>query len=1215
MPTSYLHGVINSESTFKGELALRKMNRFKKIATLTLALALIVVRLTTSSNAANLEWLLDTDGDWDEPTNWSSNPALPGPTDNVSINRPGTSVTVFHRVGDTVLQRLDCAEYLALTGGSLTVTEGASNLDNSFYMNGATLRAIGDGTLLTAVAPTLRQVHLMAEEGGYLNFLNVDSLIHHDGAPSSIQAVGENSRIRLAGLRTVSAAPLKFVANGANSLIEMPDLTSFEVSWDVELSNGGDILAPISELRFADVSLTGAGDYQFLRQLTSIYGANITMRGGASPDFGNVQRLYASSIIAADGAQLHFASLVENVLTRPDNWHIRAEGDNSKVSFPVLRTISEDPSFATSRYAFTFEADGDNASVDLGALESMQVFNEDVVFRASGDNSRIDVHRLGFIEGFLHPKSRLLIEAIGTGSVVDASNLAMANVSTLDVTVSGPGAIVDLSRLEGTSPSHLVLRHGGELRFNGVNGFRGGSLTIEGAGEYEVTKNLTSFLDSRVEIIGSANPDFSAVIEVQDSPLIATDGGQLRLPALTSLTQGLSGYRDYPLWATGQNSVLDLRNVADVSTVTFLDIRAIGPNAIVDFSSLPSFPFGANILLQQGDLLTPGWEELFGFTIAIGGNGEFTLTHALHFLRGGHLTVFDGASPNFDNLESLHRVWLSAQDGGVIALPNVASLELQLSENLWTFEAVGNNSRISLPRITTLGQEAVRVLARGEGALLDLPSLEEIPAGSNLNLQLGADFNAPLVVRLNGTTLHASGESPLLSFVQRLQAMEHDSTLLITDSAFVSIPNLTTFHDSHLIVWDASAELPGLSRLTSTISLEAVNGVATFPGVISGQLNARLTAGTNGRLEFPNWTSGQDLANISIQGEGSEIVANKLSMMMNRGELWIDLGGHFELSQAVISGGTVHVGDGSISLDRNWLNATRIPGLVQTSAGVLHFDGQGVQAVEASGMDLGGAVDSLTNDGNFAFGQIIVGTPDKGTRLNLVDLLDNGQRGETGGEAMYLLGIDGAGLQILGGSALFIGGRNGGIDLYAAVNGAMVHLNELFSAPNSTIPFDDGFVSNVYLGDVNLDGAVNDIDLDLLNATIRDGGYSEFADIDGNGLVDLEDVNQMLDGVLATTIGDVNLNGGVDVADLNLVRNNFGLVGGWSIGDVDGSGLVGIGDLNAVRNHFGFRRSGDVSPVPEPTSLGLAAVIVGLGIVVHLSSSRRVTRPNETEAS
>jgi hypothetical protein len=67
--------------------------------------------------------------------------------------------------------------------------------------------------------------------------------------------------------------------------------------------------------------------------------------------------------------------------------------------------------------------------------------------------------------------------------------------------------------------------------------------------------------------------------------------------------------------------------------------------------------------------------------------------------------------------------------------------------------------------------------------------------------------------------------------------------------------------------------------------------------------------------------------------------------------------------------------------------------------------------------------------------------------------------------------------------------------------------------------------------------------------------------------------------------GDTDLDGDVDLEDLNNVRNNFGDTG---LGDTNADGIVDLVDLNSVRNHFG-----DTAPsgaVPEPGGISLAVI-------------------------
>jgi hypothetical protein len=121
----------------------------------------------------SVEWINPAGGFWDVASNWEGG-VLPGPNDNVLIDVPG-DVTITHRSGTTVVNRIISRESLAITGGVLQI-DTTAQVDGNFTIgNGGTLRDAtvlpGAGALdvhVTSFA-TLDQVTLQAN-------LSVDDL-------------------------------------------------------------------------------------------------------------------------------------------------------------------------------------------------------------------------------------------------------------------------------------------------------------------------------------------------------------------------------------------------------------------------------------------------------------------------------------------------------------------------------------------------------------------------------------------------------------------------------------------------------------------------------------------------------------------------------------------------------------------------------------------------------------------------------------------------------------------------------------------------------------------------------------------------------------------------------------------------------------------------------------------------------------------------------
>ena len=114
-----------------------------------------VVRYAAAAARAAIERTWDGGGDgttWSDPANWSGD-VLPGPTNVVVI---ATNTIVRHTSGNTTVRRVECDAPLEIAGGSLTVTEGVSQINGPLTIaSGATLTANGTNVILSASGPTV----------------------------------------------------------------------------------------------------------------------------------------------------------------------------------------------------------------------------------------------------------------------------------------------------------------------------------------------------------------------------------------------------------------------------------------------------------------------------------------------------------------------------------------------------------------------------------------------------------------------------------------------------------------------------------------------------------------------------------------------------------------------------------------------------------------------------------------------------------------------------------------------------------------------------------------------------------------------------------------------------------------------------------------------------------------------------------------------------
>ncbi len=76
-------------------------------------------------------------------------------------------------------------------------------------------------------------------------------------------------------------------------------------------------------------------------------------------------------------------------------------------------------------------------------------------------------------------------------------------------------------------------------------------------------------------------------------------------------------------------------------------------------------------------------------------------------------------------------------------------------------------------------------------------------------------------------------------------------------------------------------------------------------------------------------------------------------------------------------------------------------------------------------------------------------------------------------------------------------------------------------------------------------------------------------DMDGNELVNSDDVAFLVEAAAQSNLGDTNLDGKVNFVDFLQLSQNYGDEGGWEDGDFDGSGVIDFADFTILSANYG----------------------------------------------
>ncbi len=126
--------------------------------------AVLPVLATSTLRADAVEWIVDDNGQWTVPSNWSSNPDLPGAADDVTIDRPAGDYLITLDSGTQQINSLLTTERLTVSGSGLLEIGTTATLNNTLTLNSGTLRGgvwqSGNGSKIAATSGRIEGITL-----------------------------------------------------------------------------------------------------------------------------------------------------------------------------------------------------------------------------------------------------------------------------------------------------------------------------------------------------------------------------------------------------------------------------------------------------------------------------------------------------------------------------------------------------------------------------------------------------------------------------------------------------------------------------------------------------------------------------------------------------------------------------------------------------------------------------------------------------------------------------------------------------------------------------------------------------------------------------------------------------------------------------------------------------------------------------------------------
>ncbi len=501
---------------------------------------------------ASIAWTGGGDGkSWTDPNNWSSH-ALPGSTDDVTINQAGNP-TIQITSGAESVHSLTSTDPLSIFGGSLSVA-ASSSLSGGLTMTGGTLIASGSAITLSVTGTTsVTGASIEAQAGAMVSLPQLTSYTGGVNFTTTLQATGTGSvlaipkltsltgeatqyysyvqvqalsggKVQMPLVSSISGGPVLLESDGASSQLDVSALASFKgisgrgnIS-TLQATRGGTVLDPaLTTLDHANLTLDGNGTVA-LAQISSFTAGTFALSGGTAALSGLTDG-DGSSFNVSGGANATLSALASYTGEANVSTTLQANGTGSILALPKLTSLIGE---ATQYYSYVQVQALSGGKVQMPLLAA--VSGGPVLLKSDGASSQLDVSALASFKGISGRGNISTLQATRGGTVLDP---ALTTLDHANLTLDGTGTVA-LAQISSFTAGTFALS-GGTAALSGLTDGDGSSFNVSG-GANATLSALTTYN-------GEAN--------VYTTLQATGTGSILALPKLTSLNGEATQYYSY----------------------------------------------------------------------------------------------------------------------------------------------------------------------------------------------------------------------------------------------------------------------------------------------------------------------------------------------------------------------------------------------------------------------------------------------------------------------------------------------------------------------------------------------------------------------------------------------------------------------------------------------------------------------------------------------